>query len=92
MLAPVSGGHFNPAVTWGLAITGKVTAVRAVFYTGAQLTGACCGTLMARSLARRDTAFRLFAYSTLVVDTRKLLFLQPPYTNTLAVSSILTVS
>ena len=27
-----------------------MTVVRAVFYTGAQLTGACCGTLMARSL------------------------------------------
>ena len=28
--SPISGGHFNPAITWGLAVTKKVTVARAV--------------------------------------------------------------
>jgi aquaporin TIP len=36
----VSGGHFNPAVTFGLLITGKIQAAKAAGYVVAQLVGA----------------------------------------------------
>jgi glycerol uptake facilitator-like aquaporin len=49
-LAPVSGGHLNPAVTFGLALTKKITALRALLYIIAQVGGAMCGTLIAASL------------------------------------------
>jgi glycerol uptake facilitator-like aquaporin len=39
-LGAVSGGHFNPAVTFGVWITGKIAADRAVAYVIAQLAGA----------------------------------------------------
>ncbi|KAL4705007.1 hypothetical protein ACJJTC_009795 [Scirpophaga incertulas] len=39
----VSGGHINPAVTVGLAATGRVKAARAVLYIIAQCAGAAAG-------------------------------------------------
>jgi MIP family channel proteins len=39
-LGPVSGGHFNPAVTLGVWIMGKITPTRAALYAVAQLVGA----------------------------------------------------
>ena len=39
-LGPVSGGHFNPAVTLAIWIMGKITPMRAALYVGAQLIGA----------------------------------------------------
>jgi MIP family channel proteins len=39
-LGAVSGGHFNPAVTFGLWIAGKIDAPRAGMYVVAQLVGA----------------------------------------------------
>ena len=39
-LGAVSGGHFNPAVTFGLWIAGKIEAPRAGMYVVAQLVGA----------------------------------------------------
>jgi aquaporin Z len=38
-LGAISGGHFNPAVTFGLLITGRITPVSAVGYWVAQLLG-----------------------------------------------------
>ncbi len=42
----VSGAHVNPAVTFGLAITGKITWLRAVLYWVAQLLGAALASLL----------------------------------------------
>ena len=39
-LGPVSGGHFNPAVTLAVSIMGKLTPLRAGLYVVAQLIGA----------------------------------------------------
>jgi len=39
----ISGGHINPAVTFALAITRKITPVKAVLYVIAQCLGAVCG-------------------------------------------------
>ena len=39
-LGPISGGHFNPAVTLAVWIMGKITPLRAGAYVVAQLIGA----------------------------------------------------
>ncbi|CAI0471468.1 unnamed protein product [Linum tenue] len=41
--AGISGGHINPAVTFGLFLARKVSLVRAVLYMAAQCLGAICG-------------------------------------------------
>ncbi|KAG8376549.1 hypothetical protein BUALT_Bualt09G0075000 [Buddleja alternifolia] len=41
--AGISGGHINPAVTFGLFLARKVSLVRAVLYIIAQCLGAICG-------------------------------------------------
>ncbi|MDB4949064.1 MAG: family channel protein [Gemmatimonadetes bacterium] len=39
-LGAVSGGHFNPAVTFGFVVTGRMTPLRGLLYWVAQLVGA----------------------------------------------------
>ncbi|OVA07375.1 Major intrinsic protein [Macleaya cordata] len=39
MAANISGGHLNPAVTFGLAIGGNITIITGIFYWVAQLLG-----------------------------------------------------
>ncbi|KAJ6850287.1 putative aquaporin PIP2-6 [Iris pallida] len=41
--AGISGGHINPAVTFGLFLARKVSLARAVLYMVAQCLGAICG-------------------------------------------------
>ncbi|KAK7285059.1 hypothetical protein RJT34_19817 [Clitoria ternatea] len=41
--AGISGGHINPAVTFGLFLGRKVSLVRAILYMVAQSLGAICG-------------------------------------------------
>ncbi len=45
----LSGAHLNPAVTWGVVATRRITLLRAVFYTGSQLLGSISGTLVMRT-------------------------------------------
>jgi aquaporin Z len=47
-LGPISGGHFNPAVTLGVWITGRIEAPRAAMYVAAQLAGALAAGLALR--------------------------------------------
>ncbi|GAV91519.1 MIP domain-containing protein [Cephalotus follicularis] len=47
--AGISGGHINPAVTFGLFLARKVSLVRAVFYMVAQCLGAICGVGLAKA-------------------------------------------
>jgi aquaporin Z len=42
---PVSGGHFNPAVTLGAALDGRLTWLDAIGYVVAQVAGAFAGSL-----------------------------------------------
>lgn len=46
----ISGGHFNPAVTFGFLITGRMAPRLAGIYGGAQLAGAVAAALMLRLL------------------------------------------
>ncbi|XP_050210090.1 aquaporin PIP2-1-like [Mercurialis annua] len=41
--AGISGGHINPAVTFGLFLARKVSLIRALMYMVAQCLGAICG-------------------------------------------------
>jgi MIP family channel proteins len=44
--AKISGGHVNPAVTFGAVITGRMKLSTGVLYVGAQLAGAVIGALL----------------------------------------------
>lgn len=44
----VSGGHLNPAVTFGTLVAGRVSVVRALYYWVAQLLGAVVASLLLR--------------------------------------------
>jgi glycerol uptake facilitator-like aquaporin len=47
MLGPISGAHFNPAVSAVLGLRGELPASEAVIYTIVQLLGAIAGVLIA---------------------------------------------
>lgn len=46
-LAPLSGAHFNPAVTLVMALTSRLPRTQAAPYIAAQIAGAIAGTLLA---------------------------------------------
>ena len=48
--AKISGGHINPAVTFGVWITGKISLTKAVMYVVAQLVGAVVGALLLKGV------------------------------------------
>jgi glycerol uptake facilitator-like aquaporin len=47
VFGPISGGHFNPAVTLAFAIRKEITARDSVLYVLAQVFGGICGVLVA---------------------------------------------
>jgi aquaporin Z len=47
---PISGAHFNPAVTIGLWVAGKISAVLGAAYIAAQLVGAVAAGLALRAV------------------------------------------
>jgi glycerol uptake facilitator-like aquaporin len=50
IFAPISGAHFNPAVTLALALRGRIAAGAAALYVVAQFAGAIAGTLLAHAM------------------------------------------
>src|SRR3989337_2379127 len=50
MTMAISGGHVNPAVTFGLWLARKIDARRAGLYVVAQLAGAVAGAVLPRAL------------------------------------------
>jgi len=47
-LGPISGGHFNPAVTLGVTLSNALHPLRAIFYVFFQLLGGFIGALFVR--------------------------------------------
>ena len=47
IFGPVSGAHFNPAVTLAFAIRRQIGASRAAMFMAAQIVGGLCGAMMA---------------------------------------------
>ena len=50
IFAPISGGHFNPAVTLAAVVEQTVTAKDAIAYIAAQFVGAVVGVLVAHAM------------------------------------------
>jgi glycerol uptake facilitator-like aquaporin len=50
LLGPVSGAHFNPAVSFIQALRGKLTLRHAVAYVVVQIAGCCLGALLAHAM------------------------------------------
>jgi aquaporin Z len=51
----ISGGHFNPAVTFGFLVTRRITPSLAAAYWAAQLSGATAATLVLRGVFAPDS-------------------------------------
>ena len=50
ILGPISGAHFNPAVTLVSVVQRELSVSRSLAYTAAQVTGAICGSLIANAM------------------------------------------
>ena len=50
VIAPVSGAHFNPAVSIVFLLRGRLTLPVAAAYLGAQLVGCCVGASTAHAM------------------------------------------
>ena len=50
LLAPISGAHFNPAVSLVMALQGRLSWLAAAGYAGVQLIGCCAGALLAHAM------------------------------------------
>jgi glycerol uptake facilitator-like aquaporin len=50
LLGPISGAHFNPAVTLAFTLRREISAPQAAAYTGAQIAGGVIGTIMAHGM------------------------------------------
>lgn len=49
-LGPVSGAHFNPAVTFAFRLRGEIRSSLALFYLIAQISGGIVGTIAAHAM------------------------------------------
>lgn len=49
-MAPVSGAHFNPAVTLAFALRGEIGPAMGLAYVGLQIAGCICGALLAHAM------------------------------------------
>ncbi|CAN6712541.1 unnamed protein product [Malus baccata var. baccata] len=52
--ANISGGHLNPAVTFGLAIGGNITILTGIFYWIAQLLGSIVASFLVKFVTQLD--------------------------------------
>jgi glycerol uptake facilitator-like aquaporin len=50
ILGPISGAHFNPAVTLVFALKGELTPRHALLYVSAQIAGGIAGTVLAHAM------------------------------------------
>jgi len=58
-IGEVSGGHINPAVTFAVVLTGRLSLVRGIIYVAAQIVGAITGAALLRSLLPDQLIFNL---------------------------------
>ncbi|CAO4380556.1 unnamed protein product [Caenorhabditis nigoni] len=64
----ISGGHFNPAVSWAVAGAGKMPIWHLPFYVVSQLFGGFCGAMLTASILTQTQLSACSAGATLVTD------------------------
>jgi aquaporin TIP len=57
-LGAISGGHFNPAVTFGFVVTGRLSPVAGALYWAAQIGGALVAAFIIGSMGGVDAVIR----------------------------------
>jgi len=62
-IGEISGGHINPAVTWALLVTDRISILRALIYWASQFTGAVIGALILAGLLPPALQFSLGCHS-----------------------------
>ncbi|CAB3397718.1 unnamed protein product [Caenorhabditis bovis] len=67
-LGHISGGHFNPAVSWAVVGTGKLPIHHFPFYMFSQLLGGFCGALLTAAVLNKDQLKMVMAGATLLSD------------------------
>jgi len=50
ILGPISGAHFNPAVTLVMSLRGAVDRIEAIYYAIVQCLGCCAGAVLAHAM------------------------------------------
>jgi MIP family channel proteins len=64
----ISGGHFNPAVTLGIFVSGNIQLIPALAYIAAQLLGGFVGSLLVRAVVSDATYNMIAGGATIVPD------------------------
>jgi aquaporin Z len=54
IFGPISGGHINCAVSFGLFLAGRCSGIRCLAYTGSQMLGSVFGALFLWSIFGND--------------------------------------
>uniref|UniRef100_A0A8R1HZ80 Aquaporin n=1 Tax=Caenorhabditis japonica TaxID=281687 RepID=A0A8R1HZ80_CAEJA len=62
----ISGGHFNPAVSWAVAGAGKMPIWHLPFYVASQLLGGFCGALLTAAMLSQQQLIDCAAGATLL--------------------------
>ncbi|PIO74954.1 channel protein, MIP family [Teladorsagia circumcincta] len=70
-LGHISGGHFNPVVTWAVAAAGKMPIHHVPFYWFAQFLGGFCGSLYSVLIMTHNQLESSFAGATLLNPDNK---------------------
>jgi aquaporin PIP len=70
-IAPISGGHINPAVTFAFVTSGKMSIPTGISYVVAQCLGAICGASLVWGSAMSDALLQ-GTYLTLMYDNYRL--------------------
>jgi len=64
----ISGGHFNPAVTLGIFISGNIPIINTIMYMLSQLSGGFVGSLLARAALTEDKWMGIGGGATIPAD------------------------
>ena len=72
----ISGAHVNPAVTFGLALTGKINWARAIWYWFAQFVGAAVAAYLLLYLVGGDTGLGSTTGSLTATDPAKAIIVE----------------
>jgi len=65
--AHVSGGHLNPAVTFGALLGGRISVLKAIYYWVAQILGSIVAALLLRLVTNNMVCYIKFTFPSLML-------------------------